>query len=255
MTRILVQRGSNGSSSSSSNQNRSLTSLPSSSSSSSSSALVQSQTTSNNQVLSAGKDNELGAEIQEQVYLDEFSVDCFESKPVKSEKSEEFSPENLSNDIRADEEKIVDNDFVSEDLLKGLGGLGVVEEENEGSSLHAAAGSSYPPPPPVPPPKPTSMNSNLRRYPSGSSNALRTGSSRGPLGRPISVRTSPTGSRPSSPRSHCESEGYNSADEQGPSLGPSYDDAVSPKHDYCLVNDFFFFVYFHFLLWESKMQL
>nr|GMD71351.1 OTU domain-containing protein 5-B-like [Ipomoea batatas] len=225
MTRILVQRGSNGSSSSSSNQNRSLTSVPSSSSSSPS-ALVQPQTTSNNQVSSAGKDNELGAEIQEQVSLDEFSVDCFESKPVKSEKSEDFSPENLSNDLRADEEKIVDNDFVSEDLLKGLGGLGVVEEENEGSSLHAAAGSSYPPPPPVPPPKPTSMNSNLRRYPSGSSNAVRTGPSRGPLGRPIvSVRTSPTRSRPSSPRSHCESEGYNSADEQGPSLGPSYDDA------------------------------
>ncbi|RAL45988.1 hypothetical protein DM860_006142 [Cuscuta australis] len=216
MTRVLVQRGSSGSSSSSSsNQNRPLTSLPSSSSS----APVQPQSTTNNQALPTGKDNELGAEMQDQ---DESLVDSSENISVKSEDS---SPENLSNDLRVSEPKIV-NDSVFGDLSKGLGGLKIVEEEEkEGSSLQTVTGSSYPPPPPVPPPKPASMNSNLKRYPSGSSSSLRTGC-RGPFGHHVvSHRTSPTRSQPSSPRSHCESEGYNSADEQSPSPGPSYDDA------------------------------
>ena len=42
----------------------------------------------------------------------------------------------------------------------------------------------------------------------------------------MASRTSPTGSHPSSPRSHGDGEGYNSADEQSPCFG-SYDDAVS----------------------------
>ncbi|CAH9072662.1 unnamed protein product [Cuscuta europaea] len=196
MTRILVQRGTSGSSSSSSsNQNRPLSSLASSSSSSS--TPVQPQTNS----------NEPGAEIQDQISLDELPVDGFVNKSVKSEDS---SPENSNINLISHEVNIVDNnDFVSDDLLKGLGGLRVVEEEeNDGSSSRTASGSSYPPPPPLPPPKPASMNNSIsKRYPTGSSSALR------------------TRSRPSSPRSHCESEGYNSADEQSPSFGPSYDDA------------------------------
>ncbi|XVF05131.1 hypothetical protein REPUB_Repub05bG0145100 [Reevesia pubescens] len=104
-----------------------------------------------------------------------------------------------------------------------------VAAETEGSSgdpLAIGSGSPHPPPPPVPPPKPSSVNSNSRRFVSGSSNPVCAGSSRRAVPWPIvSTRTSPSGSRPSSPRSHGENEGYNSADEQNPSFVSSYDDA------------------------------
>lgn len=226
MTRILVQRGSAGaSSSSSSNQNRSSTSLPGSSSSS---APTQPQASSNSQVLSASKDDEFVEEIQEEVALEELSIGSSNYKGVKVD---DGLLDSLGSDQSTIEEKIADNEtrdgvFVSEGLAREYDGLRVVEVENEGSSVQRAICSSCPPPPPVPPPKPASLNSSPRRFPLGSSHAGRIGSSRGTAGRPtVSTRTSPAGSRPSSPRSHCD-EGYNSADEQNPSFGSSYDDVV-----------------------------
>eukprot|EP01018_Ginkgo_biloba_P012211 Gb_34871 [translate_table: standard] len=101
------------------------------------------------------------------------------------------------------------------------------EEDNSqfsavGSS-QMLSGCSYPPPPPVPPPKPWA-NSSSRRIVSGGSSAQRSGSSRRPSWAVMTSRTSPTGSRPSSPRSYGDGEGYNSADEQNPCFG-SYEDA------------------------------
>lgn len=243
MTRILVQRGSAGSSSSS-NQSRPSSSSsavsPASSSSSSTPASTHLQATNNNnnnqnQVVSTLKDEELVEEAQEQVLIDNCSEHCgaLDSKGVKSDG---LSIENLSNDENDNNEKILENEFLTKDDFMGSGdllkvGLSVVEEETEssvGSSLQMVTGSSCPPPPPVPPPRPSSLSSNPRRSLSGTSNAVRIGSSRRPAGWPtVSTRTSPTGSRPSSPRSHGESEGYNSADEQSPCFGSSYDDAVS----------------------------
>lgn len=71
----------------------------------------------------------------------------------------------------------------------------------------------------------------LDRSVSGSPNAARSGSSRRAVAWPVvTTRTSPSGSRPSSPRSHGESEGYNSADEQSPCFASSYDDLVNFCH-------------------------
>lgn len=69
------------------------------------------------------------------------------------------------------------------------------------------------------PPKPSSTGSNSRRFTPGNSAALRIGSSRRATAWPV-VSTG-------SPRSHPENDGYNSADEQNPCFGSSYDDAVS----------------------------
>ncbi|XP_027083368.1 OVARIAN TUMOR DOMAIN-containing deubiquitinating enzyme 6 [Coffea arabica] len=238
MTRILVQRGSAGSSSSS-NQSRPSASASAPSCSSSTPAPAQSVVANNNNnyqnpVVSAEKDDELAIEAQEKNVVDDCSdiSGAFESKGVSND---DLSPTSLDSNQNEADEKTVENeslprdDFTSTgDLLKDFGGLSVVEEEIEGlvgSSLQMVTGSTYPPPPPVPPPRPSSMNSNLRRSASGTSSAVRVGSSRRTAGWPtVSTRTSPTGSRPSSPRSHCESEGYNSADEQSPCFGSSYDD-------------------------------
>ncbi|XP_078441566.1 OTU-like cysteine protease family protein isoform X2 [Wolffia australiana] len=59
------------------------------------------------------------------------------------------------------------------------------------------SGASCPPPPPVPPPKPSKSGLTPRR---------------------------------TSPRSFNEAEGYNSADEQNPCFGPSFDDAERERH-------------------------
>ncbi|KAI3461274.1 hypothetical protein Pfo_017937 [Paulownia fortunei] len=232
MTRVLVQRGSAGLSSSS-NQNRSSTSVsvPSPSSSSTS---PQQQLTSIPQAVPAGEN--LVEEEQEQIVVDELSEYCgvLDSKS-KGPNSEDLSPGSLNSDHH-EGEKIVDHEKVLNDegvgsgnLGKGCGGLTVMEEETDamtGSSLQVVSGSSHPPPPPVPPPKPSSMNFSSRRFASGDLNAVRIGSSRRPAGWPgVSSRSSPTGSRPSSPRSYCEGEGYNSADEQSPCFSSSYDDA------------------------------
>ncbi|KAK4440587.1 OVARIAN TUMOR DOMAIN-containing deubiquitinating enzyme 6 [Sesamum alatum] len=237
MTRILVQRGSAGSSSSS-NQNRSSTSVsvpgPSSTSSS-----PQQQVTGIAQVVPAVKDDNLVEEVHEQIVADELSEYC----GVSDNKSEGKKGEDLSlgssgssDSDQHEGEKIMEDEKVhneavvgSANLIKGFGGMPVVEEENDatvGNSFQMVTGSSYPPPPPVPPPKLSSLNSNFRRISSGDLNTVRTGSSRRPAGWPgVSIRSSPTASRPSSPRSHCEGDGYNSADEQSPCFSSSYDDA------------------------------
>lgn len=242
MTRILVQRGSAGTSSSS-NQSRPSASASASAPSSSSSApsSAQSQVAINNsnqnQVVSAQKDDELGEEAQEKNVMDDCS-ECYGPFEREGVNDDDLSPSSLDSDQNNNKEKTVENELLPKDdfmnsgaLLKEVGGLSVVEEEIEGlvrNSLQMVTGSSYPPPPPVPPPRPSSVNSNLRRSASGTSSAVRIGSSRRTAGWPtVSTRTSPTGSRPSSPRSHCESEGYNSADEQSSCFGSSYDDAVS----------------------------
>ncbi|CAI9105686.1 OLC1v1004669C1 [Oldenlandia corymbosa var. corymbosa] len=238
MTRILVQRGSTGSaSSSSSNQTRpsAVSPAPSSSSSAPPTHLqaTNNNTGSQNQAFSTPKDEELVEEDQEQVLLDNCSEQC-SAPDSKGVRGDDISVESLNIGNNDDQEEVLGNELLSKhdfmgsgDLMKG--GLSVVEEETEGpvvSSVQMVTGSTCPPPPPVPPPRPASFSSNLRRSPSGSSNALRSASSWRPAGRPtVSTRTSPTGSRPSSPRSHCESEGYNSADEQSSCFGSSYDDA------------------------------
>ncbi|XP_057806594.1 OVARIAN TUMOR DOMAIN-containing deubiquitinating enzyme 6-like [Salvia miltiorrhiza] len=229
MTRILVQRGSSGSSSSS-NQNRSATSSTSAPSPSSSSASPQPQATGTAQVIPTVKDENL-VEVQEQNVLDELSDHCAAS----DNKSEDLSQGSLNSDRQGEklvEDEIVHNDdsVSSGNLVKGFAGLSVVKEETDAmveSSFQKVPGSSYPPPPPVPPPKPSSVNSISRRSPSADPNAMRIGPSRRPAAvlPGVSSRSSPTGSRPSSPRSHCEGEGYNSADEQSPNYSPCYDDA------------------------------
>lgn len=232
MTRILVQRGS--SSGSSSNPSRS------SSLSGSSSAWSQPQINSP-QVLSAVKDEEIEVEPQENVIADDLSENCG-SSDNNAVKSDDVLLESTHNDHSpclseelSEVERVIKNDIAGQgELMKGLGSLTISERvkvdsaDSGGATLQNVTGSSQPPPPPVPPPKISSPNSNSRRTVTGSSNAVRIGPSRRAVAWPVvSTRTSPTGSRPSSPRSHGEGEGYNSADEQGPCFVSSYDDTVS----------------------------
>ncbi|XP_057956558.1 OVARIAN TUMOR DOMAIN-containing deubiquitinating enzyme 6 [Malania oleifera] len=230
MTRILVQRGSSGSSSSNTNRP--------SLSGSSSAAPPQPQAPSS-QVLSAVKEEEMGEEVLEQPSVAGVS-EYGGSGDDKAAKSDDPLQESFladqndgASDVIVDGDKISNNDAGSGELIKGLGGSRVSERaviENEGSSgdsLQMVTEISYPPPPPpVPPPKPLTPNSSTRRFAPGSPNTMRSGSSRRTSAWPIvSTRTSPSGSRPSSPRSHGDSEGYNSADEQNPCYVSSYDDA------------------------------
>ncbi|KAK0603266.1 hypothetical protein LWI29_003198 [Acer saccharum] len=225
MTRILVQRGS--ASGSSSNPSRSGSSL----------ARTESQVSTSPQVLSSVKDEEIGEQTQEQV-VDEL-LEYSGSTDNKIEKSDDLLMESVNNDSIesstdeiGDKEKLsVEENVGSGDFIKGLDGLRISEratvesDSSSGDLPQISSGCPQPPPPPVPPPKPLTANSNLRRLVSGSSNAARTGSSRRAVAWPVaSTRTSPSGSRPSSPRAHVESEGYNSADEQNPCFVSSYDD-------------------------------
>ncbi|KAL8501117.1 hypothetical protein ACS0TY_020617 [Phlomoides rotata] len=225
MTRILVQRGSSSSSSSSSNQSRSSTSVAAPSPSASS-ASPQQQVTNTAQVVPAVKDETL-VEVQDQNVVDEASEYC----GVSDDKSEDVSMGSLNSDhvegenLEQDEVLPNDDDVVgSGNTVKVFGGLSAVDEETDamvGSSFQKVSGTSHPPPPPVPPPKPSSaVNSISRRSPSIMGPHRRATVLPG-----VSSRSSPTGSRPSSPRSHCEGEGYNSADEQNPRFSSSYDDA------------------------------
>ncbi|KAL4302400.1 hypothetical protein GQ457_10G007560 [Hibiscus cannabinus] len=227
MTRILVQRGSAGSPSS--NPSRS------SSSPGPSSSRVEPQV-STHQVPSAAKDGEASEEVPEQVASDEH-LECSRSSENKGVKDDPLL-ENLhmtlnetSSDTIAEAEKVNTLDALgSYNIMNDSGRLRISEKVavSEGSSGDPSpiGCGNHPPPPPVPPPKPSSVNSHLRRFVSGSSNPVRAGSSRRAVAWPIvSSRTSPTESRPSSPRSHGESEGYNSADEQSPCFVSSYGDA------------------------------
>lgn len=199
MTRVFVQRGSSaaGPSSSSNNTNRS--------SSSSSSSLPQAQVT--------------GDDVQEQILSEDLPVETVEID------------RNDGLDVPTTDKS--EDETVSEDLSKRIGGLRVNEEEEEKDVKKSddypsqpTSGSPsphpHPPPPPAPPtppPKPSSTGSNSRRFTPGNSAALRIGSSRRATAWPV-VSTG-------SPRSHPENDGYNSADEQNPCFGSSYDDAVS----------------------------
>ncbi|KAJ0703284.1 putative ubiquitinyl hydrolase 1 [Helianthus annuus] len=91
---------------------------------------------------------------------------------------------------------------LEDDSLLRIAGLRVIdegEEENgvlksDDCALQGSGGASYPPAPPAPPPKPSSTKYKPR-------------------------------SRIGSPKSHGDNEGYNSADEQIPCYGSSYDNA------------------------------
>ncbi|KAF9676344.1 hypothetical protein SADUNF_Sadunf09G0128900 [Salix dunnii] len=219
MTRILVQRGSG-----SSNQSRAGSS-------------TAARPDSTPQAVSTARDDEIGEEVQEQAMGDEF-LENSGSDDNKVVKSDELLTDNinddriesLNDDIVDNEEKGNDDGVGSGDLVKGLSGL-ILERsmvESEGSSAgypEVDGGSPQPPPPPVPPPKSALTNSNSRRFMPGASNSVRIGSSRRAVAWPVvSTRSSPAGSRPSSPRSHGENEGYNSGDEQNPCSVSSYDD-------------------------------
>ncbi|KAJ1440718.1 OTU domain-containing protein 5 isoform X4 [Sesbania bispinosa] len=227
MTRVLVQRGSSGGSSSNPNPNRN------NGSGSSSSSRAEPQVS----VPPAPRDEESVEEVVGVVVGDEV-LESGECNKARSEDpllgGHHFEQHN---DGSCDDEvgAVVESDVKEEVVVKGLSGLRErLASEIEGSSGDAVphpggGGGSCPPPPPVPPPKPSSVaNLNSRRNTSGSSNSGCVGSSRrASAWPPVSARTSPAGSRPSSPRSHNESEGYNSADEQKPCFVSSYDDFVS----------------------------
>ncbi|KZV17371.1 OTU domain-containing protein 5-B-like [Dorcoceras hygrometricum] len=230
MTRILVQRGSSGSSS---NQNRPSTSVPVPGPLPSSASL-QEQAVSSTPVAPAAKDDD-STEGPEIVVEDSAESSDICEGENKEKKIEDLSPRNLNPDLNQDSEKLVNNceicvdDSVDSVMSKGSGEDAVTEGKSDataGGSFQMVSRSLYPPPPPGPPPRSSSVNLNSWIYSSSDSNAKRIGSSRGGAGRPgVPSMSSPTGSRPSSPRSHCEGEGYNSADEQHTCYSSSYDDA------------------------------
>lgn len=236
MTRILVQRGSSSSSSSSSNPSRTA-SLPNSSLPSSSTTPVQHQLPSSSstppspsQPVSSLKDVQIEDEVQQRPRLDDFSEDpCMTADQVA--KNDDISlisyPQDSVGDGAVDTEKIRDDDVITREVMKESHGLQLKEEDVgvNNDSVQIASSTSYPPPPPVPPPKLSPVNMSARSGVAGNLNSQRSGSSRRATAWPVvSTRSSPNGSRPSSPRSHCESEGYNSADEQGPCFVSSYND-------------------------------
>ncbi|XP_068658907.1 OVARIAN TUMOR DOMAIN-containing deubiquitinating enzyme 6-like [Aristolochia californica] len=231
MTRILVQRGSGGSSS---NQNRS---LPGSSSSSNALPVPT-------QIASTSKEEEpeKGLHDKNALELDGLLDICGSREDnitLKSDEAPKDNPQSVSREL-VDKDKMGNDDTLNvgavEAVTKELSSLHNSEkfglDENQilgvGSS-HVVSGTSYPPPPPpVPPPKPSAANLGSRRIISGSSNAVRIGPSRR-VGWPVVSTRSPSNSRPSSPRSFGEAEGYNSADEQCPGFGSSYDDAEKER--------------------------
>ncbi|KAH1130580.1 hypothetical protein J1N35_001958 [Gossypium stocksii] len=218
MTSILVQRGSTGSSS----LNLSC-----------SFSLPEPSAFSTHQVPLAAKDGEVNEEVSELVASDKY-LECSRSSENKGVKDDPLV-ENLRNDRNG-----TPSDAITEaekvNTLTALGSCDMMSDsgekvtsETKGSSGDLSpigSRSSHPPPPPASTPKPLSKNLNSRRFASGSSNLVRAGSSRRTVAWPIvSTRTSPYESRPSSPRSHGENEGYNIVDEQSPCFVSSYGDA------------------------------
>uniref|UniRef100_M8C072 ubiquitinyl hydrolase 1 n=1 Tax=Aegilops tauschii TaxID=37682 RepID=M8C072_AEGTA len=127
-----------------------------------------------------------------------------------------------------------DSNVTDPPFLMELSGLQLPDQFEQANPVQSGTvpsqitgAASHPPPPPAPPPKPSSSGNNgLRRMGSGSSNGVRIGSSRRPAAwPPVAAWTSASGSRPSSPRSLADCEGYNSADEQGACYTSSYDDS------------------------------
>ncbi|XP_076918530.1 OVARIAN TUMOR DOMAIN-containing deubiquitinating enzyme 6-like [Bidens hawaiensis] len=189
MTRVFVQRGSGSSSSSSSGNN----------------------SNANRSAHVAGDDVVV---VQEQVVCEDLPVDNIETvdKSDKIDKSEKTD--------KSDELDVSVGEKVENEVVEKTGALRVIEEEEEKDGLEKdeyrgsdVGGSVYPPPPPAPPPKPSSTSLNSRRFGN---------SSRRATAWPV---VSTVEGRSSSPRSHCENDGYNSADEQNPCYGSSYGDA------------------------------
>lgn len=225
MTRIFVQRGAAGSSSSSSRLG--------------SQAQHQQQ---QNQPASAAREEELTPQPQppELLASDDITEHLLEGNESSGNKHSRLvdpvSESSSCAEERSETEKPPkdDSNVIDPAFLVELSGLQFSDQFEQGSSGQSGTGSpqmagaaSHPPPPPAPPPKPSSSGNNgLRRMGSGSSNSVRIGSSRRPVAwPPVAARTSATGSRPSSPRSLADCEGYNSADEQGPCYTSSYDDS------------------------------
>ncbi|KAB2021195.1 hypothetical protein ES319_D07G122400v1 [Gossypium barbadense] len=151
---------------------------------------------STHQVPSAAKDGEVNEEVSELVASDEH-LECSRSSENKGVKDDPLV-ENLRNDRNG-----TSSDAIAEaEKVNTLAALGSCDMMNDSENL------------------------NSRRFASGSPNPVRAGSSRRAVAWPIvSTRTSPSESWPSSPRSHGENEGYNSADEQSPCFVSSYGDA------------------------------
>lgn len=190
MTRILVQRGSSGSSS---NSTRS-----SSSSGSSSSSEAEPHINNNILVPPVTIDEEITNEKQEEVTVVD-QAECSDAKNVVVDSEEPLD--------REDDEGLI----VSENVH--------VESEGIDSDSPVSGGSNPDSPSvPAPPPKPSpTVNPGNNRSSLGSFGALRIGPTRRGAGhRSLVNRSSPTGSHPSSPRSHSENEGYNSSDEHMP---------------------------------------
>ncbi|XP_057534279.1 OVARIAN TUMOR DOMAIN-containing deubiquitinating enzyme 6 [Amaranthus tricolor] len=221
MTRILVQRGCTGSSSS----NQSRISVPSSTN-----------------VPPPQSNISVPDDAHEQVTVNELPDNCANTAD-KRNKSDDFlnegSDKNVEDDEAVHDFNVGNNDIqVDSHSVRGFSGLKVTDQISHETSdtvgvggtgdylynTGTGTGTSQPPPPPVPPPIPSGSNSISRRLHLGTPDSPWIGSSRRPTVWPTSARTSPSASRPSSPRSHCETEGYNSADEQSPSFGSSYYD-------------------------------
>uniref|UniRef100_A0ACD5UYK2 Uncharacterized protein n=1 Tax=Avena sativa TaxID=4498 RepID=A0ACD5UYK2_AVESA len=228
MTRIFVQRGAGGSSS---NSGRS-----------GSQAQQQQQQQQQNQPASAAREEEptLQPQPPELLPSNDITEHLLEGDESSSNKPSRLvdpvSESSSCAEDRSEREKPPKDDPNVSDpaFLVELSGLQFSDQSEQVNSVQLGTGSpqmagaaSHPPPPPVPPPKPlSSSNNGLRRVGSGSSNSVRIGSSRRPVAwPPVAARTSATGSRPSSPRSLADCEGYNSADEQGPCYTSNYDDS------------------------------
>ncbi|WOL02306.1 hypothetical protein Cni_G11025 [Canna indica] len=210
MTRIFVQRGS------SSNANRPPSNFVPQSS----------------QAASTSREEEPEKQVLEDQNAPEDPVDQLESaedKTVQHDESSQGVKVEGGRNICIEEEMLSTNDVLASTVLREETSEHHFDQEDRvrlgtGSS-QTVIGGSYPPPPPAPPPKPFSTNINSRRMGLGSSNSVRIGSSRRQSARPVVSTRSPSDSRPSSPRSYGEGEGYNSADEQGPCYVSSYYDS------------------------------
>ncbi|PIA59224.1 hypothetical protein AQUCO_00400241v1 [Aquilegia coerulea] len=220
MTRILVQRGST------SNQSRS--SGPGSSSAPTQQLLVP-------QVPSAEEEVQETGTFDDHTHTD--SSGTGEDKSIKKDEIiTESSAQFVVNETVSDDDKEkggIDDVLDAGIVIKELGSIQIrekhISDEKEGQSVGTSqiiSSSSHPPPPPAPPPKPSAANLSARRTVSSGSNAMRIGSSRRATAWPlVSARTTQSDSRPSSPRSYGEGEGYNSADEQNPCFGSTCNDA------------------------------
>ncbi|KAJ3700180.1 hypothetical protein LUZ61_003885 [Rhynchospora tenuis] len=221
MTRIFVPRGSGGSSS---NPSRPPSTLPQPTTGAQAASSVSKDEEQDRE--SNFQDNSVSTELVEQL------------SDEKQTKTDEISSEN-SDEALTDES--TDPSLVTDAINR----IQLGDNSEQIGSFQMGTGSpqvigsaSYPPPPPVPPPRPTqannnnNSNNNLRRMGSGGLNSsVRIGSARrsGPWP-PLSSRSSGSGSHPASPRSIAESDGYNSADEQGPCYMPSNNYDAEREH-------------------------